>query len=40
MLDAFFGIEGDDGDADIFVMGDEEDISLALEIEKKAISKH
>ena len=38
MLDTFYGIEGDDVDAEIFVMGDEDDISLARE--KKAISKN
>ena len=37
MLDAFYDIEGDDVDPDIFVMGDEDDISLARE--KKEISK-
>ena len=38
MLDAFYGIEGDDVDADTFVMRDEDDISLSWE--KKAISKN
>ena len=37
MVDDFYGIGGDDDDACIFIMGDEDDISL--EREKKAISK-